>query len=164
MMSKNLERMIALANESFLVHNDPHVLDVDEQVIEELKQIDPSTLSEYIEGDGPVSWVLLIPTTIPLMEQFIAGEIGEGELVNNTPKGIQYDALYLCSALTLPEFRNKGFTKKMALDAMEEIRNRHPIQTLFVWNFSKEGAGLSEAIALSQKLPIVERPRSISAV
>lgn len=151
--------MIALANETFALQNDPQQLQVNEEVMKKLEQLHPSTLSEYIDGDGPVIWVLLIPTTKDLMNLFIAGKIGETELLNKTPSGIKYEALYLCSALTLPEFRGKGLTKKLCLHAISKIRKMHPIQVLFVWSFSKEGEKLAASIALYEKLPLLERIR-----
>ena len=66
----NFERMIALVNESFDARNDPEQLDVNEEVIALLQQLHPATLSEHNEGDGPVVWILLIPTTVTLMHQF----------------------------------------------------------------------------------------------
>lgn len=158
-MPGNFERMIQLATEVFEVHNDPQQLDVDENIIHRLKALHPSAVSEYANEQGPFIWVLMIPTTLPLMNAFVAGQMGETELLNKTPVGIQYQALYLCSALTLPEFRNQGLTKKIALEAIREIRKRHPIQHLFVWNFSKEGSWLANALALAEQIPLIERPR-----
>src|SRR5436190_1190516 len=108
MSSTNFERMIQLASETFAAHNDPEQLDVDEEIIERLKLLHPDTLSDYIEGDGPVVWILLIPTTVDLMNQFISEKISEKDLLDKTPLNIKYDALYLCSALVLPEFRRRG--------------------------------------------------------
>ncbi|GDX52771.1 hypothetical protein LBMAG27_18180 [Bacteroidota bacterium] len=161
MFSSNFERMINLAVETFAAHNDPNQLDVNEEVIKQLEQLHPATLSEHNEGDGPVVWILLIPTTTSLMNEFIKEKISESELLNKTPLNIKYDALYLCSALVLPEFRRKGLAKKIALDAIQQIRNDHPIKNLFTWNFSKEGALLSESIAQHENLPLLPRERNI---
>ncbi len=161
MFSSNFERMINLAVETFAAHNDPNQLDVNEEVIKQLEQLHPATLSEHNEGNGPVVWILLIPTTTSLMNEFIKEKISESELLNKTPLNIKYDALYLCSALVLPEFRRKGLAKKIALDAIQQIRNDHPIKNLFTWNFSKEGALLSESIAQREKLPLLHRERNI---
>ena len=114
-MATNFERMIALVSETFAIQNDPEQLNVNEEVIAQLQQLHPATLSEHLDGDGPVVWILLIPTTVTLMHQFITKEISETELLNKTPLNIKYDALYLCSASTLPEFRGKGLTKQIAL-------------------------------------------------
>ena len=161
MFSSNFERMINLAVETFAAHNDPNQLDVNEEVIKQLEQLHPATLSEHNEGDVPVVWILLIPPTTSLMNEFIKEKISESELLNKTPLNIKYDALYWCSALVLPEFRRKGLAKKIALDAIQQIRNDHPIKNLFTWNFSKEGALLSESIAQHENLPLLPRERNI---
>ena len=158
-MATNFERMIALVSETFAIQNDPEQLNVNEEVIAQLQQLHPATLSEHLDGDGPVVWILLIPTTVTLMHQFITKEISETELLNKTPLNIKYDALYLCSASTLPEFRGKGLTKRIALEAIKNIRAEHPIQYLFFWSFSKEGAGLAESIAKHEQLLLLHRVR-----
>jgi hypothetical protein len=159
MPKTNFERMIELAEEVFSAHNDPAQLDVNQEVITQLERIHPATLSEHTDGDGPVVWILLIPTTTALMNQFINAEISETDLLNNTPLNEKYDALYLCSALVLPEYRRKGLAKQIALEAIQHIRADHPIQTLFTWNFSKEGALLAESLAKQEALPLLNRKR-----
>jgi hypothetical protein len=160
-MASNFERMIQLAGEVFAAHNDPTQLDVDEEVMEKLERLHPATLSDYDEGAGPVVWILLIPTTISLMNQFIRGEISETELLNNTPVNIKYEAIYLCSALVLPEYRHKGLATKVGLDAIHQIRANNPIEYLFTWSFSKEGASLAQLAAKTEGLKLLERPARI---
>ena len=63
--------MIRLAGEVFSARTDPDQLDVDEAVIERLQSLHPATLSEHVEGDGPVVWILLIPTTRETMDLFL---------------------------------------------------------------------------------------------
>ncbi|MDB5282398.1 MAG: GCN5-related N-acetyltransferase (GNAT)-like protein [Bacteroidota bacterium] len=157
----NFERMIQLAEDVFSTHNDPAQLDVDEKVMEQLQRLHPATLSQHDEGDGPVVWILLIPTTIELMNQFIAEKISESELLYKTPLNIKYEALYLCSALVLPEFRKKGLATKTGLAAIHQIRATHPIKYLFTWSFSKEGAIVATKAAEHEGLPLLERVRKI---
>jgi len=149
--------MIELADTAFSVRTDPNQLSVDQNVIERLQKIHPSTMSEFDDGNGPVVWILVIPTILDLMHQFINKEISEKELFEQTPLDIQYDALYLCSAMVLEEFRGKGLAKKLTLDAIENIRKEYPIKTLFVWAFSREGEGLAEKIAVLADLPLKKR-------
>ena len=86
MALSNYERMIKLADEVFASKDDPDQLDVNEDVIEELLHIHAATVSEYDNGEGPIAWVLLIPTTIALMNQFIECEISEKQLFELTKK------------------------------------------------------------------------------
>jgi GNAT superfamily N-acetyltransferase len=155
----NFDRMIQLATEVFDAHNDPEQLDVNESVIEQLHQLHPACVSEFIEGDGPIIWLILIPTTEKLMHEFIEEIISESELLNQTPLHIKYDALYLCSVMVLEEFRRKGLAKKIALEAIKKIRFDHPIKKIFTWNFSKEGSLLAESISREESLPLFNRER-----
>ena len=155
----NFNRMIQLAQEVFAAHNDPMQLDVDEQIIEQLKQLHPATVSEYVDGDGPVLWVIIIPTINALMHEFIDAKISETELLSKTPLQSQYDALYLCSAMVLEDYRKKGLAKHYTLAAIQAIRKQHQIKNLFVWAFTAEGNTLAESIAKQENLPLLKRER-----
>jgi GNAT superfamily N-acetyltransferase len=104
-----------------------------------------------------VAWLLVIPTTSDLMNRFLAKEITEKELFNLAPPDTAYEALYLCSALVLEEYRRKGIIKQLALKAIEDIRKDHPLKCLFVWAFSKEGDLASEALSVLTELPLYKR-------
>jgi len=149
--------MIQLADEVFASRSDPNQLDVNPDVLDHLRQIHPATVSQYDDGHGPVAWILLLPTTLELMNRFIKNEISEKELYELTPLRITYEALYLCSAMVLEEYRRKGIAKKLTLDAIKAIRLAHPIKALFVWTFSKEGLIGSEALAQILSLPLYKR-------
>lgn len=157
-MSNNYKRLVRLADEVFAVKNDPQQLDVTEKVIKRLYNIHPATVSEYVDGDGPVAWLLVIPTTSELMSMFISGEISEKKLFELTPTTAIYTALYLCSALVLEEYRRKGIIKQMALDAIQRIRKDYPINALFTWPFTPEGNHTSENIARLTGLTLYKRP------
>jgi GNAT superfamily N-acetyltransferase len=153
--------MIEMAGEVFDAHHDNQQLQVDEDVIEQLHKLHPSCVTELDEGEGPVLWILLIPTTEQLMNDFVNEKISEKELLDKTPLDIKYDALYLCSAMVLPEYRRKGLAKKLGLQAIENIRKTNPIKTLFVWTFSKEGDKLAELTSLSTGLKLLQRKSRI---
>jgi GNAT superfamily N-acetyltransferase len=155
----NYKRLIKMADEVFAVKDDPSQLDVDENVLDRLRKIHPATISEYNEGNGPCAWVLLIPTTIDLMNRFVSGEITEKELYELTPLETAYSAVYLCSALVLEEYRRKGITKRLALSAIEKMKEDHPLQTAFVWAFSEEGDKAAETIAHLAGLPLMKRKK-----
>lgn len=152
----NFERMLQLADEVFDVRNDPRQIEINPGVLEHIRDLHPATVCEY-DGHGPVAWVLLIPTTAELMNRFLKLEISERELLDLTPMNVKYDALYLCSAMVLKEYRRKGIAKKLTLEAVEKIRKDHPLKALFVWTFSKEGLEGSEALAGLTGLPLYKR-------
>jgi hypothetical protein len=156
-MPTNFERMIRLAEEFFATKNDPEQLDVTPEVMQQLEQLHPATLSEEVEGDGPVVWVLLIPTSTAVMNTFLTGEIGERELLKKSVSLKIFDAVYLCSALVLPEFRQQGRAGRVAISAVKAIQKDHPVKQLFTWPFSTEGERLAEQISKQLSLPLLKR-------
>jgi GNAT superfamily N-acetyltransferase len=158
MPQSNYQRLINLAEETFAVKSDPNQLDVNQEIIERLLKLHPATVSEFSDERGPVAWLLVIPTTLDLMNRFLAMEISEKQMFELTQAGTNYEALYLCSALVLEEYRRKGIIKRLAFKAIEEIRRDHPIQSLFVWAFSREGDKASDTVSSLIGLPLFKRP------
>ena len=157
MALSNYERMIQLADEVFSCRTDPDQLNLDENVMEHLQLIHPDTMSEYDNGNGPVCWILCIPTTLDLMTQFINKEISERELYELTPLNTKYEAIYLCSALLLEEFRGKGIAQRLVVKALENIKIDHSIKALFFWAFSKEGEKLADKASRLMGVPLYKR-------
>jgi len=153
----NYERMIQLSEEVFSSRTDPDQLNVNENVMDHLQLIHPDTISEYDDGNGPVCWILCIPTTLDLMNQFINKKISERELYELTPLNTKYEAIYLCSALLLEEFRGKGIAQTLGVRAIENIKIDHSIKALFFWSFSKEGEKLAEKVSELMSLPLFKR-------
>ena len=153
----NLERMIQLAEEFFAAHKDPSQISVDGRVMRRLRHIHPSTITEKRTRNGPIAWMLVIPTTQEIMNQFTSKKITERDLYKNTPLHVPYQSIYLCSALVLPEYRGKGLAKRMMIQAIKSIRKDHPIQSLFYWGFSAEGTKLAASVARAFSLPLYKR-------
>jgi len=122
-----------------------------------LKRIHPNTMMEKRTSEGPIAWILVIPTTHKLMEQFIEKKINERELFNNTPLRVKYDSIYLCSALVLPEYRGRGLAKSLMIKAIKSIQKEHPIHCLFYWAFSIEGKKLAASVAREFSIPLCKR-------
>lgn len=156
-MQDKMKRMLQLVGDFFDVKNDPEQLSMTDEVRKKLLQLHPYSMLEYNEGDGPIVWILIIPVKEATMNLFLKGEISEGKLLDNTLPGEKYDALYLCSASVLPEYRRKGLAKKITVDAITEIRKEHNIKALFYWSFSPEGDALASSIAAAVKLPLYKR-------
>jgi hypothetical protein len=153
----NLRRMIALAEEFFDMKNDPDQLSMGPETMEKLRDIHPATMSEESDKNGPIAWMLVIPTTRAVMEEFTRGSINERVLLERTSPGSTYDAIYLCSALVLPEFRRTGLAKRLALRAIQSIREDHAIQALYYWGFSSQGDELAASVARESGLPLFAR-------
>jgi hypothetical protein len=157
MALSNFQRMIQLSDEVFSSRTDPDQLNVNENVMEYLHLIHPDTIAEHDDGNGPICWILCIPTTLDLMTQFINQEISERELYELTPLNTKYESIYLCSALLLEEFRGEGIAQQLCVKAIENIKIDHPITALFFWSFSKEGEKLAEKVSGLLGLPLHKR-------
>jgi hypothetical protein len=158
---ENLTRMIQLADEVFGMKQDSAQISVNSKVISRLRKIHPHALTEKRTRKGPIAWILIFPTTKELMKQFIKKQINERDLLKKTPVGIKYDAVYLCSALVLPEYRRKGFAKRLMCKAIKSIRKQHPIKFLFYWEFSREGKKLAVSVAKEFSLPLYKKAHKI---
>jgi len=156
-MQENLQRMIKLADQFFETRNDPEQISVTPRVMARLRRIHLATLSEQRTRKGPIAWILVFPTTKRLMKKFVEGLITEKELLRRTPLNCTYEAVYLCSALVLPEHRGKGTAKRLLTKAVRSIQRDHPIEHLFFWAFSTRGARLARTVAQTLKLPLVRR-------
>jgi len=159
-MEKNFLRMIQLADECFGNFQDPTQLAVDEEVRARLGRLHAATMAEEKTLDGPIAWTLVIPTTLDLMEAFLAESITEQGLYEATPEGAPYQAVYLCSALVLPEHRRQGIAQRLIRESLQAICAEHPIQALFYWSFSEVGESLAQRLAKEFSLPLRCRPRS----
>jgi len=156
-MTDNLQRMLRLVEETFDTRNDPDQLQVTRSDLQKLEQIHPSTLSQYDDGEGPVCWILMIPTSTAVMHQFLNSEISERQILELTSPGQVYEAIYLCSASVLQEYRNKGIAKNLSCKSIDAIRSGNPVEALYVWPFSEEGKILAEKIAYETNLPLFIR-------
>ncbi len=132
MTSKNFDRMVKLAEEFFETRNDPCQISVNEEVLEKLHAIHPASVTQQADEDGPVAWILVIPTLREIMEKFLSLTINEQQLLDQTPLGAAYDSIYLCSVLVLPEYRGKGLATRLTVKAIQSIQKQHSVSSLFV--------------------------------
>ena len=156
-MPGSYERMIELVNSFFDTRNDPDQISVSEEEMNKLAAIHPATMSEYADEAGPIVWILLVPTMHGIMEQFVKGTLTEKQLLQQTEPGQKYDAIYLCSASVLPEYRRQALAKNTTVQAINNIRKDHEIKTLFYWPFSEAGKALAKGIAREVGLPLLEK-------
>ena len=159
MSKENLVRMIRLAEEFFGAKHDPDQIQIDERILARLKKIHPASITDKSTRNGPVAWMLVLPTSHRLMDLFITKQITERELLRRTHAGKTYDAAYLCSALVLPEYRGKGLAQRLMIQAIKSIQKQHPIQFLFYWSFGIAGEKLAETVAHKLRLPLYKRAK-----
>ena len=152
LVENNFQRMMKIIDEVFATGKDKNQIQVSEKDIKKLYKIHPRCLSEIANENGPIIWLLVIPTNQKIMNDFLEKKITEKDILKFTNPGDSYDSIYLCSASTLPEFRGKDLTKNLCLEVIEEIKKTHPIKNLFVWPFTKAGKNLAENISVKSAL------------
>jgi|GEM_PF-145556 len=161
-MTTNYQRLIQLAEQTFHASEDSEQISMTAADRAQLARLHPACIRERRVGDEPVAWMLLFPTSTALMERFLAGMIGERSLLHDTPAGAMYEAVYICSALVLEEFRARGIARELACEALREIRATQPIDALFIWPFSAAGEALARSVARETGLPLRIRGKEIS--
>ena len=157
MADSNFERMIKMAQEVFDAQNDANQIQVDEDVIHHLIKLHPAAVTELDYSEGPVVWILLIPTTEDIMQDFLQHKINEQDILNKTTPGGNYNAVYLCSAMVLPEHQQSGLATSLTLQAIKEIQQTNSIKCLFYWPFTEAGEKLAEKIAQLSGLVLYKR-------
>ena len=153
----NYNRMLALIDEVFATRNDPDQIQVTPKQMKKLQELHHNCLCERSDENGPLIWLLVIPTTSEIMNSFLSHQISEKQLLENTPSGVPYNALYLCSVTTLPEASGRGSTFELCMQTIDEIIKTHPLEFLFVWPFTKAGEALANKIANASGLKLLKK-------
>lgn len=77
----NFKLMMSLIDETFATRKDPGQIQVSQAQIKKLHAIHPATLSEFANDNGPLIWILIIPTRSAIMHEFLTGKITEKQLL-----------------------------------------------------------------------------------
>ncbi len=92
----------------------------------------------FDDNNEPISWIVVIPTSIALMKDFITAKITEKQLFDSTSIATPQEALYLCSAFTIPEYRRQGLAMRLILETIGQFE-QSGTKELFAWIYSPEG-------------------------
>lgn len=133
------KRMNQIAEEIFGTHEDPNQIQIKRESAEKLDSLTKDWLVyELDKSENPISWIVVVPTTKEIAEKFLHKEITERQLLEMTSPQKEYSALYLCSAITVPEHRRQGLAEKLLKEAINKIPKTNNC-ILFAWPFSEEG-------------------------
>lgn len=160
MQQDNYRKMFEVINEVFSLRTDFEQLQVTEPEQKKLAALHSACLSELANDAGPLIWCLVIPTTEATMRKFLAAEISESQLLEQTTKGDTFTAIYLCSVTTLPEVRAQGKSYALCEKAIKAICETYAIRYLYLWPFSTQGLSLASKLSANLNLPLLQRPHS----
>ena len=158
-MQPNLKRLLELVDDVFATRNDPTQIAFTEADMKKMESLHDGCLQEAANEDGPISWVAVIPTSLELMHRFIRGEVTERQLFDATEESTPQQAVYLCSAIVLPEHRRSGIAFDLSVRSIRNIQEDRHIEAAFVWPFSDEGENLAQKVASFCSLPLFVRAR-----
>lgn len=153
-MNENLRRLLELVDEVFATRNDPSQIGFSDEDMAKMEHLHGACLQEAVNDEGPVAWVAVIPTSLALMNDFLEGRIDERKLFDLTTTDTKLEAVYLCSAVVLPEYRNSGIALGLTVDAIRDMQREHTITHAFVWPFSAAGEQLAQKAAGECRLPL----------
>ncbi|NCN53222.1 hypothetical protein GW950_02030 [Candidatus Wolfebacteria bacterium] len=145
MNDKILDKMLEISERFFGTMNDSDQIPITKESFYKLQKLHLKTVISRLDNGEPISWIIILPTQIELMEKFLKGKINERELLNMTEPQQKYEALYLCAAFTMPEHRRKGYVLQMFREAIDAIPHAENVK-LFAWAFSDEGRKIIEKL------------------
>ncbi len=138
-------KMRRIAEQFYGTAHNPDQIPITEESQKKLHQLHPKTVLFKLIDNEPVSWIVVMPTTLILAEQFVSGKITERELFEETKPSDMYEALYFCSVFTVREHQRKGYGTALLREALKSIP-LVPDPYLFCWVYSKEGEAMYQAL------------------
>ena len=141
-----LNMMNTVAESIFGTAKDPEQMSISMDSWDKLQALNENcVLYEQNDGGNLISWIVVMPTTKDLMHKFLNKEINEQQLLDQTKAQDKYSALYLCSGITLPDYRRQGHALKLFLDVIKRMPLTGDYQ-LFAWPTTPEGKKLADRI------------------
>ncbi|HXK36697.1 MAG TPA: hypothetical protein VJ553_03900 [Candidatus Paceibacterota bacterium] len=142
-----IAKEMEIAERIFGTAQDPDQIPINRESLRKLMTLSPESIQHELDDKGdPIAWVVVVPTTRELMEQFLQGKLTERELFDRTEPHAEYDALYLSAAVTVPEHRLRGIARRLFRRAIERIPHA-PDAVLFAWPTTDDGRAMAKALA-----------------
>ncbi len=137
-----MEKQMKIAEEIFGTESDPDQMPINDETRKKLNSLCSGWLeTEFDEAGEPISWAVVMPTQRALAEKFLLNQISEKDILEMTETADIYDAVYLVSVITVPEYRGKGLGKMVVERAMANMRAT-PDAMYFSWPTTPEGEGM----------------------
>ncbi len=137
-----IQKQMKIAEEIYGTGSDPDQMPVTIESAKKLDRLCSGWLeTEFDEAGEPISWAVVMPTQKVLAEKFLNKEITERDLLGMTEPAGAYDAVYIVSVITIPEYRGKGLGTKVVERAVSNM----PVTSdavYFTWPTTKEGEAM----------------------
>lgn len=130
------------ARDFFNLDNDPTQINADMETYEYSIKIGAITVS-VIEDGKLLGWCFAFPTNQIMMNKFLSNEINENQLLWQTKKDENYDAIYLCAAYVFEEYREKGLGSNLIKNCLQPLLKNGVY--IFYEPYTEEGKRLGES-------------------
>lgn len=159
---QHVDEMLTMGGEFFGQFNDPTEIKATRENYEKIVALHPAAYRFKTNEAGKlVAWSVVIPTSRVIAVDFVERRITERELLERTRMHEKHDALYLFAALTLPEYRGRGYAKKMLKEQIHEIGGDTEGELmLFAWTVTEAGEKMVGAIERELGVTIIRRRKA----
>lgn len=149
------KKVLRISEEFFGSATDPEQMPINQSSADKLHSIHADTVVyKFDEENNPIGWVVIVPTSVETMRKFLTKEITERELLDIAVEEKKFEAIYLCGAFVLPEYRRKGYAIELLKEAVRKISDGKHLP-LYAWVYSPEGEKLVNVLSknLHQQIP-----------
>lgn len=151
------QKMDVIAESIFGTQHDSNQIPITHESGEKLDKLTSDWIRYRLDASGhPIAWVVIVPTTKELAKDFLAGKVTEKEMFDLTIPQEKYSALYLCAAVTVPEYRRRGLAFELFKELLDAISKTEDY-ILFAWTYTDEGAKLTKKLELALDKEILLR-------
>lgn len=98
------------------------------------------------EGDEPIAWSLVLPTSRGDMEEFLSRKITEQELFDRACAEPSFESMYIFAAITRPEYRGRGLATELLEYQVKYFKEKYGIKDFYAWILSADGKALADKL------------------
>ncbi len=133
------DESIRVAEDAFETSASLDQIPATQETFNKLKSLDPNSILYDVSPENKLrAWVVVVPTSKDLMNKFLSKEIGERGVLDMSVPGNEYSSVYLCAAVTLPEYRRQGIANTLIKEAVSRMPLSQDCE-FFGWPTSVEG-------------------------
>lgn len=156
MNKEAFDKMLKISEEFFGTATDPDQIPISKDSGGKIRSIHPETILYKFNGDDPIAWEMIIPTSLSIMDDFLHKKISERDLFEIAVEEKKFEALYLCSAFVLPKYRGKGYAKELVMKGIVALSQNKELP-LYCWIYSNEGKNLVDSLSKTLRKTIQNR-------
>jgi len=96
----------------------------------------------FKDGDDPIAWSAVLPTSKKDMVDFLDRKLSERDLFEKSIASPSFEALYLFVVVVMPDYRKQGLGISLIKHQIKYFQDKYNIKDFYAWAFSPEGEKL----------------------